>query len=150
MIFSKASATTDLDIAKTKLAGLAPPGNTPKEEQADIAKMTALKLSEATSKFETSFATAKKAFAEVNASSSNEPFLQLWQQEIVKFKAEVVQFGALALLNNPLLGHAGKRGKDLRAQLKSIHSAIAPTDKPQDRLLVGDALQKRMSMVLEG
>ena len=65
-------------------------------------------------------------------------------------KAEVVQFGALALLNNPLLGHVGKRGKDLRAQLKSMHSSIAPTDKPQDWLLVGDALQKRMSMVLKG
>ena len=55
MNFNTASLTTDLDIAKTKLAGLVPPGNTPEEEQAYIAKMTELKLSEATSKFETSF-----------------------------------------------------------------------------------------------
>ena len=43
--------TTNLDITKTKLAGLVPPGNAPEEEQAYITKMTELKLSEATSKF---------------------------------------------------------------------------------------------------
>ena len=105
--------------------------------------MIELKLSEATSKLEATCATANKAFAEVNASSATEPMLQFWQQEL----AEVFQFGALALLNNPLLGHSGKRGKDLRAQLKSIHSAIAPADNPQDGL---PALQQSMSMVLEG
>ena len=52
--FIKASVMIDLDVVKTKWAGLVPPGSTPEEEQAYIAKMIELKLSEATSKFETS------------------------------------------------------------------------------------------------
>ena len=79
------------------------------------------------------FATAKKAFTEVKVARSNTLLLQLWQQELVKFKAEVVQFGALALLNNPLLGHAGKRG---RISAPSSRACIVPSP-PLTNLRVG-------------
>ena len=39
--------------------------------------------------------------------------------------AAVAQFGALALLHNPLISKQGAKGKALRSQLQSIQSVIS-------------------------
>ena len=124
--FIKKSVQTHADEMKNKVAELPETGSTEETHKSFISKMTENKTSESTSKFENAFATARKALAEVCATDTYQMTIDTWWRELVAAKTRVAEFGALALLYNPLLKAKGVKGQALRKQLSALHAAMAP------------------------
>ena len=121
------SGTVEKELAplKAKISKLPDIGKTLEEEKIYIAAASSDKISDLSSKAETAMVTAKKAIEEINIRVATSVSVQVWQRELMPAIAAVAQFGALALLHNPLISKQGAKGKALRSQLQSIQSVIS-------------------------
>jgi hypothetical protein len=125
LTFINGTVEKELAPLKAKISKLPDIGKTLEEEKIYIAAASSDKISDLSSKAETAMVTAKKAIQEINISVATSLSVQVWQRELTPATAAVAQFGALALLHNPLISKQGAKGKALRSQLQSIQSVIS-------------------------